>query len=185
MPWVQLFLVALGLSMDAFAVALGAGASGRVPGVRAAFRISFHFGLFQFLMPVAGWMLAVSLRPLLEAVDHWVAFALLWMVGLHMVHDGFGRGGGTKPPADPSRGVPLIALSVATSIDALAVGVSLAFLGELILWQSVAIGAVTGTLSLLGVRMGARLGARFGERMEIVGGLILLGIGVQIVLSHV
>jgi putative Mn2+ efflux pump MntP len=81
--------------------------------------------------------------------------------------------------------VPLIALSVATSIDALAVGVSLAFLGELILWQSVAIGAVTGTLSLLGIRMGARLGARFGERMEIVGGLILLGIGVQIVLSHV
>ena len=185
MAWLQVLLIAVGLSMDAVAVALATGASDRTNGARAAFRLSFHFGLFQFLMPIAGWALALSVRGYIEAYDHWIAFGLLWLVGLRMLWEAFRhkemeeRGG-----ADPSRGMALVALSVATSIDALAVGISLAFLDEAILWPSVLIGCTTGALSLGGVWVGRKLGDRLGANMEIIGGLLLLGIGVQIVLSH-
>ncbi len=184
MSWLQVLLIAVGLSMDAVAVALAAGASGRANGVRAAFRISFHFGLFQFLMPVIGWALALSIRRYIEAFDHWVAFGLLWLVGLRMLWEAFQEEKAVGRGTDPSRGLSLVALSVATSIDALAVGLSLAFLGQLILWPSVLIGCTTGALSLAGIWMGGKLGDRFGPRMEILGGLILLAIGIQIVLSH-
>jgi manganese efflux pump family protein len=179
----EVVIIACGLAMDAFAVALGAGASGQLGGRRAGLRLSFHFGLFQFMMPVLGWLLAIRLQHLIQAVDHWLAFGLLAFVGGRMILSG------ASPEhedlrSDPSRGVSLVALSVATSIDALAVGLSLAFLGTEILWPSTAIGVITCAFSLLGVYLGSRLSEKVGRRMEIAGGLILIAIGVQILVTH-
>jgi manganese efflux pump family protein len=169
--------------MDAFAVALGAGASGQIRGRRAAIRLSFHFGLFQFMMPVLGWLLAIRVERLIESIDHWLALALLAFVGVRMIIAGM-RPGREELPNDPSRGMSLVALSVATSIDALAVGLSLAFLGTEILWPSAAIGIITCGFSLAGIVLGTKLNEKVGRRMEIAGGLILIAIGLQILVTH-
>jgi len=176
-------MIAVGLAMDAFAVSLGVGASGQAVGGRAAFRLSFHFGLFQFMMPVIGWFLGVRIALLLSSVDHWIAFGLLAFVGVRMIRSGWDSNGESLS-ADPSRGLTLVVLAVATSIDALAIGLSLGMLRVKIWYPSVVIGVVTSRLSLLGIRLGARLGARFGKRMEIVGGAILSLLGLRILLSH-
>ncbi|MBN2499017.1 MAG: manganese efflux pump [Deltaproteobacteria bacterium] len=180
---VEIILVAAGLAMDAFAVSLAAGSLEEVRGGRAAFRLSFHFGLFQFLMPVIGWYAGTAVVAFIASVDHWVAFGLLAYVGGRMI------GSGLNPDArsfrgDPSRGATLVILSLATSIDALAVGLSLAMVQVSIWYPSVVIGIVTAGLSLAGVRLGDRLGRVFGKRMEIAGGIVLLGIGARILLSH-
>jgi manganese efflux pump family protein len=182
-PILEVLIIAVGLAMDAFAVALGTGASGYIRDRRAAFRVSFHFGLFQFLMPVIGWLLAKSVQSHIESVDHWLAFLLLTFIGGRMILEG--RGPVQRSYlGDPSRGISLVALSLATSIDALAVGLSLAFLGTDIWWPSIAIGIVTGSLSLVGVRMGNKLGEYLGKHMEIAGGLILLAIGGHMLITH-
>jgi putative Mn2+ efflux pump MntP len=168
--------------MDAFAVAVAAGASGRARGGRAAFRLSFHFGVFQFLMPVIGWFAGYRIAPLISAVDHWIAFGLLAFVGFRMIRSGLRHE--REDSTDPSRGRTLIILSIATSLDALAVGFSLAMLKISIWYPSVVIGLVAASLSLIGVTIGNRLGLRFGKRMEIVGGLILILIGMKIVAEH-
>ncbi len=170
--------------MDAFAVALGAGASGQLRGKRAAFRLAFHFGLFQFMMPVLGWLLAIKLQRFIESLDHWLAFLLLSFVGGRMIVAGL-KAEHEMYRNDPSRGLSLMALSIATSIDALAVGLSLAFLGTDIWWPSTAIGLITCGFSLAGVFLGTKLNEKVGNRMEIAGGLILIGIGVQILATHV
>lgn len=183
MQLLEVLIIACGLAMDAFAVALGAGASGQLAGRRAAFRLSFHFGLFQFLMPILGWLLAVQLQEFIQSVDHWLAFLLLVIVGGRMIYAGM-----TSRPeqirGDPSRGFSLMALSVATSLDALAVGLSLAFLGADIWWPSAAIGLITCGFSLAGVFLGSKLNEKVGNRMEIAGGLILIAIGIQILATH-
>jgi len=179
----EILAIAVGLAMDAFAVSLGAGATAYARGARARFRLWFHFGLFQALMPISGWLLGTSVAHSIAAIDHWVAFALLAIVGTRML-----RGAMSDHDAsfssDPSRGLTLVMLSVATSIDALAVGLTLAMLNVGIWYASATIGIVTGLLSLLGIRLGNRLGSRFGKRMEAVGGLILLAIGVRILAQH-
>jgi putative Mn2+ efflux pump MntP len=179
----EILMIAVGLAMDASAVSLGAGASGQAQGNRAAFRLSFHFGLFQFMMPVIGWYLGSTVAPLIAGVDHWIAFGLLALVGGRMIRSGLSRSE-ESVPADPTRGFALVALSVATSIDALAIGLSLAMLRVTIWYPSVIIGVVTAGLSLLGLRLGTRLGTRFGKRMETVGGMILVAIGMRLLLSH-
>ena len=183
MSFFEVMLVALGLAMDAFAVALAAGASGRAAGPRAAFRLSFHFGLFQFLMPIAGWFGGSLVAARIAAFDHWIAFGLLGFIGARLLRSGFASGEEAKS-GDPSRGLSLLMLSVATSIDALAVGLSLAMLGVHILYPSVVIGIVAAAMTLAGLRLGNRLGMLFGRRMEIAGGLILIGIGVRILIEH-
>jgi putative Mn2+ efflux pump MntP len=183
MSFIEILMIAVGLAMDAFAVSLAAGTSGQAVGGRAAFRLSFHFGLFQFLMPVIGWFLGVRIAPLMASVDHWIAFGLLVFVGVRMIRAGFDPEGQTFT-TDPSRGLTLVMLAIATSIDALAIGLSLAMLRVKIWYPSVVIGVVTSGLSLLGIRLGTQLGARFGKRMEIVGGAILNLIGLRILLSH-
>ncbi len=179
----EIFFVACGLAMDAFAVAIGASASGQAKGKRAAFRLSFHFGLFQFGMPVIGWAVASRLQSILASVDHWIAFGLLLIVGGHMMYAAVKKNEeGYR--TDPSRGFSLVALSLATSIDALAVGFSLGMLGVEILWPSLIIGLVTAALSLTGVAMGSTLGRRFGRPVEVLGGFLLTLIGLNIVVSH-
>ena len=183
MSFPEILLIAIGLSMDAFAVSLGASAAERDMGGRAAFRLSFHFGLFQFMMPVLGWVLGATVVAYVAAFDHWIAFGLLSIVAIRMIRAGFDHEV-TAWPGDPSRGWTLVMLSVATSIDALAVGLTLAMLGTAIWYPSVVIGLVAGGLSFTGIRLGSRLGRTFGKRMEIAGGVLLLGIGLRILYVH-
>jgi putative Mn2+ efflux pump MntP len=179
----EVFLIALSMAMDAFAVCLSAGAQERTSGPRPTFRLAFHFGLFQFLMPVLGWFAGASIERYITAYDHWIAFGLLAFVGGRMIISGFNPQADSQKN-DPSRGWTLVLLSIAVSIDALAIGLSLGIVGVTIWTPAVIIGVVTGLVSWLGLRMGNKLGEKFGKRMEIAGGIILVLIGVRILLAH-
>ncbi len=180
----EILLLAVGLAMDCFAVSLGIGTARQACAPRPIFRLSFHFGLFQSLMPLLGWFGGSRVAYLIGGVDHWVAFALLGWVGGRMIRSGFDSESESYSSCDPSRGRMLVILSVATSIDALAVGLSLAMLRVDIVPPIIAIGVITALISVLGLRLGARLGEAFGKRTEIVGGLILIGIGFRVLLGH-
>ncbi|MEZ4388571.1 MAG: manganese efflux pump MntP family protein [Candidatus Krumholzibacteriia bacterium] len=182
MPDLSTLLVAVALSMDACAVAVGARASGRASGGRALFRLSFHFGLFQALMPLIGWLMGRLVAERVAAVDHWVAFAILGLIGGRMIRSGRAADD-HRPTHDPSRGATLVMLSVATSIDALAVGFGLAMLGVEIWLPAVTIGVVTAVLVVVASRLGDRLSERFGPRAEIVGGVILILVGLRILVG--
>ncbi len=183
MNFVEVLLIAVGMAMDAFAVSLGIGTSRQALAPRPIFRLSFHFGLFQFFMPILGWLAGSSIANLIGAFDHWVALILLAFVGGRMIRSGLDADGAPSPN-DPSRGVTLVMLSIATSIDAFAIGLSLAMLQVAILYPSVVIGVVTAGLSLTGLLIGHRLGETFGKRMEVLGGAILIGIGLRVLFSH-
>ena len=179
----EMIIIAVGLAMDASAVSLAAAAAGFAPDARARFRLSFHFGLFQFLMPVIGWFLGISVVSYFKAIDHWVAFFLLGFVGFRMIRDGLDKTSDTHKN-DPSRGMTMVMLSVATSIDALAVGLSLAMLDVNIWYPSAMIGVITAALSLAAIKIGTRLGTMAGKQMEIFGGIVLILIGLRILYSH-
>jgi manganese efflux pump family protein len=183
MPFYATLFIAVGLAMDAFAVSLGIGTNGHARTFRPIFRLSFHFGLFQGLMALLGWLAGSSIARFISTWDHWLAFGLLAFVGIRMVKSGFNK---EEDPNknDPSRGGTLLLLCVATSIDAMAVGFGMALVGANILAPSLVIGVVTLGLSLFGLFAGAFLGKKFGKRMEIIGGLILIGIGLNIMFSH-
>lgn len=191
MTLLSLFALALALAMDAFAVAVVTGVRlGSVTG-RQVFRLCFHFGLFQALMPVAGWILGLSVRDFIEAWDHWAAFALLAFIGVNMLREAAsGKEEGTAeksgPAADPTRGLSLLMLSVATSIDALAVGLSFSLLNIPVSFPAVVIGVVCCALSAIGLRLGTILShaAALGRRAELAGGLTLLAIGFKILCDH-
>jgi putative Mn2+ efflux pump MntP len=169
--------------MDAFAVAVTTGVVlGAVTG-RQAFRLSFHFGLFQFLMPVAGWLAGREVVRWIGGVDHWVAFGLLGFLGGKMILEAV-RGGEETVARDPTRGASLVILSVATSIDALAVGLTLGVLGVSILAPAAVIGVVALLLTAAGLHLGRRIGGRLGRRMEVAGGVILLLLGARILYTH-
>ncbi len=182
MPFLEILLVALSMAMDAFAVCLVAGSLRQATGPRPAFRLSFHFGPFQFIMPVLGWLVGWTVEPLIRNYDHWIAFGLLAFVGARMIYAAF-RGEEAQPP-DPSRGWTLVLLSVAVSIDALAVGLSLGVLGISVWYPAFIIGLVTGALSLVALQLGQKFGSRLGKPVEIFGGLVLIGIGLRILLTH-
>jgi len=169
--------------MDAFAVALGVGASLPSNSRRPIFRLSFHFGLFQFLMPLIGWFIGDAVQQFFAAYDHWIAFALLAWVGGKMVRESFSQEKECRE-IDPTRGLSLIVLSIATSIDALAVGLSLAML-RVDLWiPSFIIGIVAAGMTFTGMLLGRRLQAAWGKRAELVGGLVLIAIGLRVVVEH-
>jgi putative Mn2+ efflux pump MntP len=179
----ELLSIAVALAMDAFAVSVAAGAAGSAPGRRATFRLAFHFGLFQFLMPVIGWLAGSTFADHVAAFDHWIAFALLGCIGVQMIRAGLDPDPDRRA-GNPSKGWALIALSLATSIDALAVGLSLAML-QVRIWQvSVVIGLTAALFSVLGHRGGGRLGGRIGKRAELFGGALLVGIGLKILVEH-
>lgn len=183
MGFLEIFLISLSMAMDAFAVCLGLAAARQCDGPRPTFRLSFHFGLFQFLMPILGWFAGMTVVKWINAFDHWVAFGLLAFVGGRMILAGFNHEQEANRN-DPSRGWNLVILSVAVSIDALAIGLSLAMVHVDIWYPAVVIGIVTSLISLLGLNLGGRLSARFGKRMEVIGGLVLVLIGVRILISH-
>ena len=179
----EIILIAFALSVDAFAVSMAVSAAGRVYDPRSVFRLAFHFGLFQFLMPVIGWAAGATLERLIASVDHWVAFVLLMAVGLRMLHAAVNPKA-TVGQDDPSRGLLLVTLSTAVSVDALAVGLSLGMLRISIWTPGVIIGVVTASMSLVGILIGARLHARFGRFAELIGGLVLISIAIRIVVTH-
>ena len=187
MDFTTVFIIAVGLSMDAFAVAVAVSMRlGRVTG-RQVFRFSFHFGLFQAMMPVIGWFAGRGLGGWFVAWDHWIAFALLAGIGCRAIREGLSKeeecGPSDGPVKDATRGMSLVMFSVATSIDALAVGLSLAVLRVDIWYPVTIIGVTTGALTILGMRLGSRIGARFGHWTETGGGLILIGIGLKILVE--
>ena len=177
--------MALGLAMDASAVALGVGFALKRLSFRPVFRLSFHFGLFQALMPILGWLAGSTIEPLIAAYDHWVAFALLAYVGGNMIRAGLGHEEEERILKDPTRGGRLVMLSVATSIDALAVGLLLGVMRVSIWYPSLVIGLVAATCTIAGLVLGHRFGAALGRRMEVVGGAVLLFIGARVVYEHV
>jgi len=185
MAWTDMLIIALGLAMDAFAVAIATSiVLGGAVSRRHVFRLAFHFGLFQAFMPVIGWAAGTTVASHIEAWDHWVAFGLLTAIGVRAIAGSFNGKDETRRPGDPTRGISLVVLSVATSIDALAVGLSFAML-QVVIWTPVAlIGVVAVLMTMVGLALGIRLGALFGRRMEAVGGLVLIAIGVKILIEH-
>jgi len=184
MNWITILGIAVALAMDAFAVALAAGAVLNPLTGRHLFRFGFHFGLFQLLMPIIGWLAGLTVQQWLSAYDHWIAFALLAFVGGRMIHAALQEHEEEKVPTDPTKGFTLIMLAVATSIDALAVGLSLAMLDVGIWRPAFVIGLVAGVLTVIGMLLGRRLGQVWGKRVEVIGGLILCSIGLKILLDH-
>lgn len=175
--------IAIGLAMDAFAVAIAASVTLGRASRRQTFRLAFHFGLFQFLMPIIGWLAGRTVERWIVSWDHWVAFGLLALIGGKAIWTAL-VGEDEVERDDPTRGLSLVILSVATSIDALAVGLTFAVLKVSVLYPCVIIGVVTAVITAVGTQIGSRLGARFGRAMEIAGGAILIAIGLKILLQH-
>jgi manganese efflux pump family protein len=179
----EVVILACSLALDAFAVALALSAAGHLGTTRAKFRISFHFGLFQFLMPVAGWSLGTRLLPVISSADHWIAAGLLSFVAVRMMRTAF-KPAEKEERIDPSRGWTLVTLSTATSVDALAVGLGLAALGVSVWYPGIIIGLVTLSLSVLAIFLGERAGGKLGMRAQILGGVVLLLVAGKILISH-
>ena len=182
MSFPYLLLIALSLSMDAFAVSTACGVQIGAVRYGLVLRVALAFGFFQFIMPVIGWFAGSAFSAWVRAVDHWIAFGLLAAIGARMIGESF-RDDAT-PGKDPTRGWNLLVLAVATSIDALAVGLSLALLKTSIWFPAVVIGIVAAVLSAIGALFGCRLGHRFGVWAERAGGLVLIGIGARILIQH-
>ena len=184
MGWPSLLALAFALAMDAFAVAIVAGLPGEPLTGRRVFRLSFHFGLFQALMPTLGWLAGAVVSRYLSTFDHWVAFGLLTLVGAKMIVGASREQTGRLRSSDPTSGWNLVLLSVATSVDALAVGLSLALVGSSIAVPAVVIGFVAAAMTAVGMLLGRQIGTIWGKRVEIAGGLILFAIGIRIVTGH-
>lgn len=181
---IELITIAVALAMDAFAVAIASGVALKSVSPRQTFRLAWHFGLFQALMPILGWFLGGTVREYIEAYDHWIAFGLLLYIGVNMIREAFEEDDGSK--GDPTKGMRMVMLSVATSIDALAVGLSLSMLGVSVWWPSLIIGIVALLFTIFGLHMGktAAKAERIGHFAELLGGAVLIAIGIKILWEH-
>lgn len=177
----ELILIALGLSMDACAVSVCKGLSVRKLEVRHAMLTGLYFGLFQGLMPLLGYLLGFRFEHLIKEIDHWIAFVLLAVIGINMIRESFGE---AEEHNDDFGVKTMLVLAVATSIDALAVGIGFAFLDVNILSAASAIAAITFCMSAAGTWVGHRFGERFKSRAEFAGGLILVAMGLKILFEH-
>lgn len=184
----ELFLLAVGLSMDAFAVSVCKGLAMKRATLKAEATCGLWFGGFQALMPTIGFFLGALFADAIEAFDHWVAFALLAIIGINMLKEALEKKdeSGDNPEKDADLSVKtMFLMAVATSIDALAVGISLAMVGSVNIWLAAAfIGICTCLLSALGVRIGNVFGSRYEKKAELAGGVILILLGVKILLEH-
>jgi manganese efflux pump family protein len=184
MGWASLFALACALAMDAFAVAIVTGINLNPLKGRQVFRLAFHFGLFQALMPIIGWSVGSALYSYISVYDHWVGFGLLAFVGGKMIWESLHKTAEERALSDPTSGWALVLLSVATSIDALAVGLSLAMIGSTIAVPAIVIGLVAATFTASGMMLGRQIGTLWGKRVEALGGLVLIAIGIKILIEH-
>lgn len=183
MDALTIVLIAFGLAMDAFAVSIANGLTAKGNRKKSALIIAGFFGGFQMLMPVIGWAIGLSLQGIIAEVDHWIAFGLLAFIGAKMIYEAL-KNNGEEETEKTLKLHTLLTLAIATSIDALMVGLSFAFLQSSIILPVAVIGLVTFTLSFCGFYFGCFLGKKFGHRIEIIGGLILIAIGLRILLEH-
>lgn len=179
----SIVLISLGLAMDAFAVSITNGITIQCLKLRQAAKTAIFFGGFQALMPLLGWLAGIGLKKYVESFDHWIAFGLLCFIGAKMIYEAVWIKEVEKK-CDPLNLVVLLGLAIATSIDALAVGISFAFLHISIVAPALIIGLITFALSFAGVLIGNKIGDRLGSKMEVLGGIILIGMGFKILLSH-
>jgi len=180
---ITIIFIAFGLAMDAFAISITSGITIKDLRISHAVRIATFFGLFQAVMPVIGWFVAFHLRKFVSAVDPWIAFGLLTFIGCKMVYESF-ESEEEKKKSNPIDLHTLLLLSIATSIDALAIGISFAFLRASIVAPIIVIGTITFILSFIGVLIGDKFGQFFEKKAGIVGGVILIGIGIKILIEH-
>ncbi|MFA6035302.1 MAG: manganese efflux pump MntP family protein [Myxococcota bacterium] len=175
--------IAVGLSMDCLAVSMACGTRLKTPTTAQTARLAAAFAFAQAAMPVIGWAAGRTIVGMISAYDHWVAFALLAFIGGKMVYEYFG-GEESEETGDPTVGRELFILAIATSLDALAVGLSLAVLNAGIVLPALLIGATCFVITVIGVKLGVKASEVWGRRMELVGGLVLIGIGARILLEH-
>lgn len=182
MGLLELFILAVGLSMDAFAVSVCKGLAMKQITFKNAAIVGAWFGGFQALMPLIGWLLGSRFKSYITAIDHWIAFVLLLIIGANMIKESFDK---SEESANASLGFKImLMLAIATSIDALAVGVTFAFLDVNIWWAIIFIGSITFTLSAIGVKAGSVFGVKYKSKAELAGGIILILIGTKILLEH-
>jgi manganese efflux pump family protein len=180
---ITIFLLAVGLGVDAFSVAISIGAANTKRSWAPVLRLSAAFGIFQFMMPLAGWLAGLAVVNFIDGFDHWIAFALLAYIGGKMIWDGLEKET-NEEKTDQTQGLPLLLLSIATSIDALAVGFSVSILKAPILFSAAIIGIVCFLMTAVGMIFGKWLTKIFGKKVEIFGGVVLIAIGVKILTDH-
>ena len=183
MSIITIVVIAIGLAMDAFAASISGGIAIKNLKVNNSLKIALFFGFFQTFMSLVGWLLGIRFKYLISGVDHWIAFTLLGLIGCKMIYEAM-KGEQTRKIINPLNIYVLLGLSIATSIDALVIGVSFALLNVSIVVPIIIIGVTTFILSFNGVFIGDKLGNLFGKKVEIAGGLILIGIGIKILLEH-
>jgi len=183
MDFLTIFAVALGLSFDTFAVSLSYGVIRNKIIFRHAVRIALVLSVFQAGLLIVGFFLGFFVSDIIKAADHWIALVLLSFLGIRMIYEGLVKGE-EEPKRDYSQLPELITVAVGTSIDAFAVGISFAFLNIKVWFSGIIVGVVTFLASMIAIRIGKSAGKRFGQKVELVGGLILIAIGVKIFLEH-
>lgn len=181
MSIIDLFLIAAGLSMDAFAVAVCKGLSVKRANIKQGITAGLYFGGFQAGMPLLGYLLGSNFAGYIEEFDHWVAFVLLGIIGINMIRESREKEEKVNASFSPKAMLPM---AVATSIDALAVGVSFAFMKVQIGWAVAFIGLITFTLSAVGVKVGNHFGMKYKSKAELFGGIVLIALGVKILVEH-
>jgi len=183
MDLLSIVLIAIGLAMDAFAVSITCGLAVQSTNKYKFLKVPMAFGGFQALMPIIGWLVGQTLRRYIVSFDHWIAFGLLAYIGIRMIYNALSKKD-CPPEFDPSNYQILLGLAIATSIDALAVGITFAFLEIRIVIPVIIIGLVTFLISFIGILIGRQVGCYLGKKVEICGGMVLIGIGIKILIEH-
>ncbi|MBQ9318007.1 MAG: manganese efflux pump [Bacilli bacterium] len=182
MKLIEIMVVSFGLAMDAFAVSVCKGLSMKKINLKKSLIIALYFGIFQALMPIIGYFLGITFSNIVKSIDHWIAFILLGIIGFNMIRESFDDE--VEKKNDNIDIKTMLLLAVATSIDALAVGVTFAFFKVNIILAILIIGIITFILSLIGVKIGNKFGDRFQNKAELLGGIILIIMGLKILLEH-
>ena len=182
MGFLALLLLSIGLSFDTFAVSVGCGIIEKKLKFLQSARIALFFAVFQAVMPLLGWLIGYSVKDYIEPVDHWIAFGLLTIIGGKMILESLKAK--EEKSIDPKNLKVILLLSLATTIDAFVVGITFAFLNVNLLFSSFIIGTVTFIAAMLGMLFGKNVGSQLGQKMEILGGLILISLGIKIIFEH-
>ena len=184
MEFISILVIALGLSMDAFAVSITSGAAYKELRIKHAFRMALFFGGFQAFMPLIGALAGLSIKTYIQGLDHWIAFVILSAIGIKMIYEALKISETKEESFNPANIAVLLTLSVATSIDALVVGITLSLVASNIINAVIIIGLVTFILSYAGVYIGKKIGHFFENKIETLGGLVLIALGIKILLEH-